>query len=368
MQVNRELIAYRSVAYDANASAGERAIGGTDEYLDGEHATILRALDDTLDGAASAPPSRGWELPPQGSRGRRNRIVILGRRQAGKTVYLSVLYHTLWKQGGPLSLVALDGGTHTACLDTISTIRGGEWPASTVGSKYLNLEVRWRNESWPMVSLDYPGEVFRKAFIDNTQTEDVRELLEHVDRAAAVIALVDPAVVSGDSLQEAAEDDFGMLKAIERIRQSPGGEVVPIAFVLTKYDVRKRLIRESGGTVAFVKRWYRHILKSAGRLDVFVAAAVPEPPRGKGLTFDPNAEPRGVVKPLQFIIEQLHDSRAAQQVESAGRARREAKSKELRTAELERLRSVKFWAVFWLGFVLLAGLLWLGTILGLRYL
>jgi len=343
-------------------------MGLDDENIESQQATTMRAADAPVNGSTSIEELRGSPASRRGSHVERNRIVILGRRQAGKTVYLSVLYHTLWKRGGLLSVVALDGGTHTACMGTISTLLGGEWPASTVGTNYLNLEVRWRGETWPMVSLDYPGEVFRKAFVDNTQTEDVSELLEHVDRASAVIALVDPGVVAGESLDEATEDDFGMLKAIERIRNSPAGGDVPIAFVLTKYDARRSLIRENGGTARFVKTRYRHILQSAGRLDVFVVAAVPEPSHGGGLRFDPNAMPKGVVKPLQFVVEKMYKSRNLRRSEAENRERRQSMERAVLSAERERLRSIKFWTVFWLGFVLLVGLLWLSTTMGLRYL
>lgn len=293
---------------------------------------------------------------------RRDRIVVLGRTQAGKTIYLAVLYHTLWRQAGSLSLVALDGPTHASCMEIIDTLKRGEWPSSTTGTRYLHLEARWRGESWPLVSLDYPGEVFRKAFLDNTQTEDVLELLDHIDRAAAVIVLVDPAIVSGKLAREAAEDDYGMLKALERIRSHPGGKDTPVAFVLTKYDARRALLDSYGGIERFVRKWYRQILKASRHLEVFVAAAVPQKAGDHTPQFDESTEPKGVVKPLNYLLERLLQSDQLRQAESEIVNRREALRQFQEEEERTRLRSTRFWVLFWIGFMLLATILAVGTL------
>jgi double-GTPase-like protein len=306
----------------------------------------------------------------------RDRIVLLGPRQAGKTVYLAVLYHTLWTRVGSLSLVALDGGIHTSCMETFAALRRGEWPARTAGHQYPSLEVRWHGETWPMVSLDYSGEVLRKAFGDRTKTKDARALLEHLDRAAAVIALVDPAAVVGESVLEASDDDFGMLKALERIRESPGGQSVPVAFVLTKYDSRKALIRKNGGTVAFVKRWYRQLLWSARCLKVFVVAAAPESMDDGAPSLRRTGFQRGVVKPLQFVVERLHTPQPRNQVESSDQALIqssdqaliESMRRSMADAERERVRVIRFWTLFGFAFAAIAGVLWLATKLGIGYL
>lgn len=239
---------------------------------------------------------------------RRDRIVILGRTQSGKTVFLATMYYALWKQPGDMKITAIDGASHKACLEAIQQLRTGNHLAATTGSKYLNLEVSFKGLSRPLVSLDYPGEVFRKAFIDNTDGPDTQELLDHIDRAAAVIALVDPAIVVDNDLTTAMDDNFGMLKALERILTWPGGEDVPVAFVLTKHDLRKQLIKDHGGPGPFVKKHFPQIVSLTRHLNVFCISAVQNKTDQEGPqtdAVDPKSKPYGFLKPMKHLLKSL---------------------------------------------------------------
>lgn len=124
----------------------------------------------------------------------RDRIVILGRTQAGKTVYMSRLYEQLWNSKSPLvHMRALSGIPHMTLMKMISSMQEGLWPQATIGQTHIDVEVSFANRKFKMIMLDYPGEVFSKAFVQGEiDREDTRDLVEHIDRAAGAILLVDP--------------------------------------------------------------------------------------------------------------------------------------------------------------------------------
>ncbi|MCH7702867.1 MAG: hypothetical protein IID37_14380 [Planctomycetes bacterium] len=155
---------------------------------------------------------------------RRDRIVILGRRASGKTVYLSVLYEKFWKSLDSLTLKAVSGNTHSDLVRVVEGLREGRWPAATLETQYCDLEVKYKGRKHLMVTLDYAGELFRRAFVEDiTDTPETAALVEHIDAAAAVILLIDPASLVGDNSDARIDDDFGMTQAVTRIRNWPGG-------------------------------------------------------------------------------------------------------------------------------------------------
>jgi len=236
----------------------------------------------------------------------RDRIVVLGRRKAGKTIYMSRLYEQLWRSSGDLHMRAVSGADHLYFLRNIKDLQEGRWPAATGGSTYAAIEIEYLRRKHLMVILDYAGEVFRRAFVDGIVDESSSELLDHVDRAAAVILLVDPSVATSGSLEEFADDDFGMAAAIRRIRDWPGGGEVPVALVLTKIDQSKRRLQQIGGLVAFVKKYYGHLLRTIGAVKVFGAAAVRQAEDGLGRPMpDLAKDPVGIIEPLTYCLRRL---------------------------------------------------------------
>jgi len=278
----------------------------------------------------------------------RDRIVILGRRRSGKTIYLARLYDELWKSRGDLHMRAISGETHKACMQVVEELRSGQWPASTLGAQYSDIEITFRGRKHLLVALDYPGEVFRKAFVDDADTEDAKELLEHVDKAAAVMLLLDPSVVESGNTIDAIDDDFGMVQAVHRIREWPGGSDVPIVVVFTKCDVHKRLLRKNGGLKNYLVTRYGSLIRAMNRFKVFAAAAVHTRP-GKNGEFRPTLEKRpvGVIEPLEYcldtIVQRGQEKLEAEQLEKYQIAEREQRHQEY----LAQRRSVLFWSIFW---------------------
>jgi GTPase SAR1 family protein len=267
----------------------------------------------------------------------RDRVVVLGRRRAGKTIYMARLYERLWTAGGEMHMRALGGGDHLYFLGNIKRLREGAWPAATGGSTHATIEIDFEGRKHLMVILDYAGEVFHRAFVEGIADESSVELLDHVDRAAAVILLVDPGVAVAGDVDEFADDDFGMAAAIRRIREWPGGEAVPIALVLTKIDQHKHRLREAGGLVPFVQRHYGPLLRAIGRVRVFGAAAVRQTKDGVGNPApDMTREPVGLVEPLRYCLQEVgrsvraverEERRAEMQEQAAASHRAETSAK-----------------------------------------
>lgn len=289
--------------------------------------------------APAAPPGRG--APPP-----RDRIVILGRRAAGKTVYLARLYHELWKGRDGLSMRALSGQAHRACMDTISELKGRRWPASTLGSTYVDLEVDWKGRKQLLVMLDYPGEVFRRAFVDNIDAEDTRALIDHVDRASGIILLLDPAVAQRGDYEDFIDDDYGMAQAMHRVREWPGGDRVPIAVVFTKFDTNRDIVRDAGGLQAFCKAKYRGLLRGVRTFRLYGAVAVHGDPDSRGGSIpDLGRPPTGVIEPLRHCLEEIqHQEQSAAKRDAVKRAA-EAHAVEAQEVAREERKATFRWSL-----------------------
>jgi len=205
----------------------------------------------------------------------RDRIVILGRPQAGKTVYLSLLYEMLWNSKDILKMKSVKGAHHanlikTACeiKETIESGKSNGWTAPTGETSPTFLEVKYDDKIWTMVALDYSGEVFQNAFIKDVDSESVRQLLDHIDHAQAVILLVDPEHVSGRNVDAVIDNNFGMLQAIERVQNWPDGKTVPVVLVLTKVDRNHKILSKHGGTKAFVMKYFPDLVSTTQHLQV----------------------------------------------------------------------------------------------------
>lgn len=264
------------------------------------------------DGLANGAIEAGEDDVAEGSGGPapdakvRDRIVVLGRRKAGKTIFMARLYEQLWQSEGEMHMRTVSGNDHLYFMRNIKELREGSWPAATGGSTYAAIEVDYARRKHLMVLLDYAGEVFRRAFVEGIVDESSEELLDHVDRAAAVMLLIDPSVAVEGNVEDFADDDYGMAAAIRRIRDWPGGESVPVAIVLTKIDRFKRRLEDSGGLVPFVERYYRPLLRQIGKVRVFGASAVRQSVDGLGKARPAMTKrPVGLVEPLKYCLKRL---------------------------------------------------------------
>lgn len=293
--------------------------------------------------------SLSYSAPPK-----RDRIVVLGRPQAGKTVYMACLYWSLWKNAGQLRMTALDGATHEACLNVVQTIRNGEWPSSTSGTSYLKFEVQLGALKQAMVALDYPGEVFRRAFVKDSSGPDVEELLDHIDRAAAVIVLCDPSVSASDDELPAMDNDFGVIRALDRIRSWGDAANVPVAIVLTKMDLHRDLILHHGGKDAFLREKVPRLVDAAYGTGVFGCHVV------KSDDGKPQLNVKGVVEPLLHVLEQMQtreDQKAYDnEIKTAHQRAKLNRHKEEQAEKTESIFLIVFFAVLIIAMCIAGGL------------
>ncbi|MFN5496981.1 MAG: hypothetical protein ACK5C3_10470 [bacterium] len=121
-----------------------------------------------------APPSvAAMTALPAAAAPRRDRIVVIGRRRAGKTIYLARLYEALWqgcrlvdgrmlgadespngRRVVEMSCRATSGAAHTQFMKVIEELRAGRWPAATVGTSYAELIVTYGGRERVLTALD----------------------------------------------------------------------------------------------------------------------------------------------------------------------------------------------------------------------
>jgi hypothetical protein len=319
-------------------------------------------VDEMLDAGSTAmadphPMAASLDAAPQ-----RDRVVVLGRTRAGKTIYLSRLYEQCWKGDGAVRIEAHDGKTHLHLLSIVEEMQEHRrWPAATGGNRWLDLHVTYRGQSVTMVSLDYPGEVFRKAFVEQEENEDTRELVDHVRRAAAVLLLMDPKVLATGRVGEAADDDFGMVQAMRYVRSLPGGDQVPIVLVLTKIDENADLLRHHGKLRGFAHKFCSNLMRTVPGLRVFGVCAVRSRRDALGRVVpDLDRPPRGLTGPLEHCLAVMLESKLVQQRRAAAQAMQDRMQREERLAAVEERSSDRFW--MWVNILLVAGVVAVGVL------
>ena len=373
-------LVYRMLNMDPRRSATPRPVRPVPPVAptpagDGADEEMLELVD----GPAEPQAWIGAAVPGGGDRGAppvpsipapaapllRDRIVILGRRRAGKTIFLARLYEALWqgcvlldgqllppseptagRRVTRMSCRSTTGTAHAQFMRTAEELRRGKWPAATAGNSYAEIVVSNGGREHTVTALDYPGEVFRKAFTADSTDPDALELRNAVDRAAAAILLIDPSVVAAGG-EEAQEDVFGLTNAALRIRQSEGGALVPIAIVFTKCDSNAPFLREAGGVRAFAAKHFGPLLREVDRTSVFACAAVRVTTNALGKQVPQAERPaENVVEPVRYCLSIIERGVDVKRVETA-RSERDAAHRAAEADEVaERKRSAMAWLVF----------------------
>ena len=297
----------------------------------------------------------------------RDRIVILGRRKAGKTVFMTRLYEQLWNSKDiDFHMKAVSGDSHKYFMHLAGQLREGNWIAATNETTYSDLELSHNGKNRLLVSVDYPGEVFTEAFVNGSDRKDAKELVNHVDKASAVIVLLSPDINIKTDVDESIDDTFGMQKAIEYIRNSPGGAEIPIALVVTKADAFKQEIRDAGGLKKFIKLNYLPILRVIGRYKPFVVAAVQTKLKRKSngdASYIPSLDlpPVNLTEPIEWCCEKISSHEDEEERRLHDEQVIEEQHRILDDYNLRKKRSVMFWSVFWIIALMLGFLIVIAT-------
>ncbi len=258
----------------------------------------------------------------------RDRIVLLGRRAAGKTIYLSMLYEGYWKSLDGISMKAVSGHTHSELMRVAERLRHGVLPPATLEMHHCELEISQGGQTRTMVALDYSGEVFRQAFVEGATERpgptppEATTLIHHLDAAAAVLLLVDPCSVCSSDVDAVIDDDFGLTQAVAYLRASPGGTDVPVALVFTKSDETARHVDAEGGVVQFTKKRLPALARTLRKFQIFQVSSV-QGARGANGEFVPREdfESWHIEKPLLHCLRHMEaqDHQAREELAAAQR-------------------------------------------------
>jgi len=179
-------------------------------------------------------------------------ILILGEPSAGKTVYLSVLYHHLWHGWNGITMRAGTGTMHSELLRSVAELANGNPPAATAALHHYEFEIERGDVTYHLRYLDYPGELFQKVFHNLVlDTDEARELYSYCENAGGVLVLIDPA----SAVARSAEVDYALSNLIRYCRAGRDTEFV-IAF--TKRDQTEKLVAEYRSLGRFLRKTMPH--------------------------------------------------------------------------------------------------------------
>lgn len=279
------------------------------------------------------------------NRYQRDRIVVIGRRSSGKTVYISLLYDMLWNSDGDFKMKAIKGTNHAEFIKTAVAIRQGNWPAATQGVSQAFIELDYRGQNRTMVVLDYPGEVFTDAFVRDVESKEVDALLDHMDHASAVILLVDPAHVTDGDVNSQIDNNYGILQAIDRIHNWPGGKDVPVILVFTKADKTISLFKQHNGSRAFAKKYFSSLIKTTRHLKLCKVSVMPELKQKSSL--NKMKEVFALERPLVYCIERLTAIEAKADKEVHDKQIFEYCKQLEKKGKKDKVISTSLWLIFW---------------------
>lgn len=185
-------------------------------------------------------------------------ILVLGGPSAGKTVFISTLYHHLWNGHDGMVMRASNGTMHSELLGSVESILAGNMPAATASLRHYEFELEHENRIYNLRYLDYPGELFRRVFHEMTiDTDEARELHGYCENAGGVLMLVDPRNV----VEASGEADYSLSNLLRFCRSQPTPPEVVVAF--TKRDENRDTV--GGHVYSFVKKYLPHTARELKR-------------------------------------------------------------------------------------------------------
>jgi hypothetical protein len=189
----------------------------------------------------------------------RNTILVAGRQASGKTVYLARLFAELdphepnsWPRHA-MHLHARKPSVQQTLQSYSRDLSMGRWPRTTTSWTELDLEVEHPMGSVAVKYLDYPGEVFTKAFTEQATSEDADRLRAALIAASHVILLIDIAQLyvkrdrpdDAPRQNERADNTAGMVEFLRQLKDteshlkgSASGSV-PVSIIFTKAEANR---------------------------------------------------------------------------------------------------------------------------------
>ncbi len=221
------------------------------------------------------------------------KVAIVGVEGSGKTVMLAGLgdlYSRPDDKG--YFLTPKDFNTSSYVAELMGRLRNGIWPAATADDLFQGLEWTLRRRSdtggrptdiCELSCLDFPGEVYRKAFVDTKgqRSEEMQRqiavLWNYIERADSLIVLVNLGdVITHGLADRRVHESIWVTSAIleQALKERPGRVVPKTAIVLSQADVYEATINECGGAKGALEKYLPHVYNSYGWLDAFAAYTV----------------------------------------------------------------------------------------------
>ena len=221
------------------------------------------------------------------------KIAIVGVEGSGKTVMLAGLADLYSRPDDKgYFLAANDFNTSAYVAELMGRLRSGIWPSATADDAFQGLEWTLRRRSdnggrptdiCELSCLDFPGEVYRKAFVDAKgersaeMQRQIESLWSYIERADCLIVLVNLGDVithglSNRRVHESIWVPSGILK--EAVKERPGRVVPKAAIVLSQADNYEATINECGGARKALEKFLPDVYYSYDWLDVFAAYTI----------------------------------------------------------------------------------------------
>ena len=222
------------------------------------------------------------------------KVAIVGVEGSGKTVMLvglGDLYSRPDDKG--YFLAPKDFNTSSYVAELMGRLRAGAWPAATADDVFQGLEWTLRRRAdvvgvrptdiCELCCLDFPGEVYRKAFVETTarRSEEMQRKVEslwnYIERADSLIILVNLGdVITHGLTDRRVHESIWVTSAIleQALKERPGRILPKTAIVLSQADNYEATIKACGGPKGALEKYLPQVYNSYDWLDIFAAYAI----------------------------------------------------------------------------------------------
>lgn len=302
-----------------------------------------------------APVSAPVPQAPRAPEAGQGTVLIVGRQASGKSVFIASLFRQLdghkanvWERHA-MRLFSRDlrGSAgqvrYKGLLEHVKLLESNCWPKATAEWAEFDFEVEHPLGRSAVKYVDYPGEVFSRAFFEGIDDQYTERLRGELASASHVVLLIDVAQIlvkldrpeNGNRQEERDHNTQGMRELVRVIRDMDrangraGSAQIPISIVLTKGD-SNRVVLAAASCLAdsgqspqpredMLAKLIPSVLESARpvvEVDIVTAVAVRSAPGPDGsLSTIPDVEPPPVnlVEAFKRVIhwQLLQDLRAA---------------------------------------------------------
>ena len=180
----------------------------------------------------------------------RHTVLVIGRQAAGKSVYISRLFRELDEHNEhtqkkyEMTMSTKEFSTRELLNSKIRQLEMGEWISANAGqTERMAFEIRTPEKNIKFLYLDYPGELFSRAFYEGLNGSDQEEFRSHLSRAQALIILIDPTSLSRkieqheDARSEREDNTQGLVNMLSELWEGALVAQIPVLLLFTKGDI-----------------------------------------------------------------------------------------------------------------------------------